>query len=102
MVGGGMINFQTYCGAPAYCDTCADVVEANYFDDRPVCPKCKESITFYNDPTLRRKKNKISKRTTLVFSWTLRKTFKLFDTEYRCPKCSRFRLKFSDAGICWD
>ena len=102
LVGGGMMNFQSYCGAPAFCDTCADVVVANYFDDKPACPNCKKAITFYDDPSLRRKKSAISKRTPMLFSWTLGRTFEMRDTEYLCPKCNRVWLKFSDAGIDWD
>ncbi len=101
-VGGGMMNFQTYCGAPALCETCADMLVVNYLDDQPACPKCKGAITFYNAPRLRRKKRQVSKRTPLVFSWTLGRTFKLPDTEYRCPRCGEVRMRFFDAGICWD
>ena len=102
-VGGGMMNFQTYCGAPALCEACADMVEVNYLADQPACPNCKGAITFYNAPRLRRKTRRGSQRPPPVFSWELGKgSFKLPDTEYRCPRCGEVKMRFFDAGICWD
>lgn len=102
-VGGGMADFQTYCGAPALCETCRAVVVVNYLDDQPVCPTCTEPVTFYDAPALRRSPRRVSSKTPLVFSWKVKKgTFKLPDTEYRCPRCGGVKMRFSDAGLCWD
>jgi hypothetical protein len=101
-VGGGMANFQTYCGAPALCETCRTIEIVNYLDDQPVCPGCQGAITFYNSPSLRRKLGRGSKIEP-VFSWKLEKgSFKLPDTEYRCPRCGEVKMRFFDAGVCWD
>ena len=98
-VGGGMMNFQTYCGAPALCEACADMLVVNYLDDQPACPMCKGAIMFYNAPRLRRKLRRGSPGTPLIFSWTLEKgSFKLPDTEYRCPRCGKVKMRFFDLG----
>jgi len=102
-VGGGMTNFETYCGAPALCESCRTVEVVNYLDERPKCPTCKGPLKFYDDPTLRRKPRRVSSRTPLVFSWKLDKgSFKLPNTQYRCPRCGEVKMRFFDAGVEWD
>lgn len=84
------------------CETCHTVEVANYLDKRPTCPTCGGPVTFYDAPKLRGQGGP-DNESALVFSWRVKnKALKLPDTEYRCPKCGAVKMRFSDAGVCWD
>jgi DNA-directed RNA polymerase subunit RPC12/RpoP len=96
--GGGFHNFQTFCGAPGYCETCKKFVLGNYLDSNVKCPDCGKKFKFYNDASLQKPTNK----TELIFSWnTNAGEFKLPDTTYLCGNCGKFNLKFENTGN-WD
>jgi Zn finger protein HypA/HybF involved in hydrogenase expression len=39
-LGGGMMDFSTYCNFTFYCENCGIIFEGNAFDDKVTCPKC--------------------------------------------------------------
>jgi hypothetical protein len=100
-LGGGMMNFTTYCGAPALCSGCGELHVLNYLDPRPSCPECGRDVSFYNDPQLRSELN-AGDSSEPVFSWRLETgTFVLADGLFRCPRCGNFDMRFVRVGY-WD
>jgi len=103
-LGGGMMNFTTYCGAPALCDSCGAFLVLNYLDPNPRCGDCKGTVRFYNDPALRSTSEQSDQKSHDVFSWNVGGrlgTFSLPDTEYLCPKCREIKMSFVSVGN-WD
>ena len=99
LAGGGMQNFQTFCGAPAFCTQCQKFVLLNYLAEDTSCPDCGAEVTFYNDPSLQQAPKKAH---GTIFTWNTQKgEFILPDTSYRCPSCGKFDLHFQNAGN-WD
>jgi len=99
-VGGGMLNFTTYCNFPSYCNDCKDLIEVNLFDTNILCPKCNGlNIVAYDDDHICKEK------ATVISSWDteekLGRELVLTDGKYLCPKCNSFSLSFEDAGY-WD
>jgi hypothetical protein len=99
-LGGGMMNFTTYCNFPYYCKNCRILFEANLLGKRISCRKCHgKDILPYDDNSLCRQKG------NTVFSWhigeAIEKELILTDGKYLCPKCGDFGMSFSDVGN-WD
>ena len=102
LAGGGMANFQTFCGAPAFCPSCEDFVLLNFLAEDTGCPNCGTPVTFYNDPSLQAPLKAGKKPVGIVFEWNTSKgQFLLPDTKYRCGKCGKFDLHFKNKGS-WD
>lgn len=103
LAGGGMANFQTFCGVPGVCGTCNKFILQNYLGEDKSCQDCGTSITFYNDPSLQVSlPAKGSKPGGIIFEWnTPAGSFTLPDTRYFCPNCGKFNLTFKNAGN-WD
>ena len=98
-LGGGMIDFRTYFGVPAYCSKCNSVEVVNLLDKRPLCRNCGSSVTLYNDQSLKKSKE-INEE--IVFEWNHRnKNFRLYSGNYYCPSCHKYNMKFKDMGN-WD
>jgi len=99
-LGGGMENFQTYCGFPYLCPTCREVTVANYLDATPSCDSCgTKSITSYATRALmgeREKGNAFDK-----YLGPERGTLTLPQGTYLCPKCEKKTLRFEWGGM-WD
>ena len=99
-LGGGMLNFKTYFGVPAYCSKCNTIEVVNYLEKKPFCKKCEGSVTIYNDQSLKESgKDNIEER---VFEWNHgNNKFTLYYGNYFCPKCHTYNMKFIDVGF-WD
>jgi len=103
-VGGGMLNFTTYCGAPARCVVCGAFNVVNYLDSAPQCPQCGGDVQFYDDPALQTPPDPAMPSRRDVFNWYLDqqgRSFRLPDTTYQCPQCAELRLSFTQRGN-WD
>lgn len=96
-VGGGMSNFNVFCGFPAICAKCKKVVVLNYLEADHHCPTCHGAVTFYDDPST----HGDGKMT--VFDWNLEdgKKLRLSESQNLCPRCGKKTLKFQHWG-CWD
>ena len=94
LFGGGMDNFKTYLGAPAYCMKCNKMTITNYLNPKSRCSLCRGKIVYYNDESLQIKKDKDDS----YFEWG---DFILPDSSYKCPECGEFMLRFSFIGN-WD
>ncbi|HMR66390.1 MAG TPA: hypothetical protein PKE64_20450 [Anaerolineae bacterium] len=99
--GGGKMDFQTYCGAPALCTDCGQFAALNWLDKDVPCPACGGEIRFYDDPALRSRSNVVTQPGSPVFSWNARGGFTLPDNRYYCPDCQEMRMRFDNIG-CWD
>ena len=100
--GGGFLNFQKTCNAPAICIKCSKFLIKNYMKKETVkCPTCRGKVTFYNDSTLQRPTVKVE--FDEIFSWNIddESLFTLPNTKYLCPKCKKMTLVFGHGG-CWD
>ncbi len=98
IAGGGFQNFQTFCGAPGYCEKCHKFVLGNYLDPKEKCPYCGQKFKYYNDPSLQTP----AKTTEIAFSWNTNiGEFRLPKTTYLCGNCGRFNLRFENIGN-WD
>lgn len=103
-VGGGMRNFETYCGAPALCCDCGVIHILNYLDRPHVCPHCGNAVVFYNDPRLFSLPATKTEDRPAVFSWHVpgeAEPFVLLDVDYLCPTCREMHLRFTLTGF-WD
>jgi hypothetical protein len=100
--GGGMANFKSYCGVPAYCSACKTMEILNWLEDSPRCITCQAKPVFYNDPSLQEKLSAGAKPRD-VFSWHTDKkgTLILPDVKYLCPRCGKLMLRFTITGM-WD
>lgn len=102
--GGGFLNFQTICSAPAICLNCNRFLIKNYMKKYSKCPVCWKKVTFYNDPSVQIQINESYKKSDNVFSWHVndeKGEFRLPNTRYLCPKCGKMTLKFEKVGN-WD
>ncbi len=103
-VGGGFTNFMHTCNAPAICLHCDELLVRNYVERNTArCPRCRNTVTFYDDPSVEGPWTETGGYDYLV---SLRiadtgKFFKLADTEHLCPKCKNMTLIFEDKGR-WD
>jgi Zn finger protein HypA/HybF involved in hydrogenase expression len=96
-----METFMTTCYFPCLCEHCHSVVRINLLGKTKRCPKCRSPNTIpYNDPELSKSLGR-----HLVAEWSipeLGRELKLTDGNYRCPRCRKMMLRFSDSGLCWD
>lgn len=105
--GGGFLNCNESCGAPALCQRCNLFVVKNYLKIFCRCPQCKKKVLFYDDPSLQKGPPiNFDKEveTDSVFSWNMHDKNKLFilpNTYYFCPECGKFAMTFEDVGD-WD
>jgi len=102
MVGGGMLNFDTVCYAPAICLRFNIFLVKNYLKKYSKCPKCRKKVVFYNNPIVQEKLKRNENRYNDIFSWRLEKSeFQLLDLNYLCPECGKMSLRFVREGH-WD
>ena len=102
-VGGGMMDFEDTCMAPAICKKCDNFLVLNLLNKSACCPKCKNKVIYYNDPSLQEETDLSKAKHEHIFSWYIseKKSFVLPPTKYYCPKCKKMELEFRDVG-CWD
>jgi len=99
-LGGGMMNFETECSFPYYCQECNKLFIGNIYNKKVTCSECNSTdVVAYN------KKEMISPFDTdiMVISETISfpDNLSLTNREYFCPKCQEYHLKFSFTGM-WD
>jgi DNA-directed RNA polymerase subunit RPC12/RpoP len=80
---------------PAYCGRCRELVVLNYKEPHPRCPRCNGTVTWYTDPSLRKKRDRKERE---EIRWN---DFCLPDADYLCPRCGAMTMKFSVTGT-WD
>ena len=102
-LGGGMLNFQNHCGAPALCTSCGRFQVLNYLDETAMCEACRGEVRFYDHPSLRGPMPTEGRSSDPVFSWNLDdgRKFLLPGGLYVCPKCRQKTLRFESQGN-WD
>ncbi len=81
-IGGGMMNFQSFCSFPFYCKGCQSLVTVNLLSRTPKCPECKSTeVLAYDNQGLRKQKGK-----NVVANWNaagkLGRRLKLTDGKY--------------------
>lgn len=101
-IGGGMGNFGTRCYFPCLCEGCHDIVKVNLLATIKRCPKCRsKNLVPYDDPRL-----SDSPGQHTVAEWSMQdelgRDLRLTDGNYRCPKCGKLTLRFTDSGVVWD
>src|SRR5438128_1055567 len=100
LIGGGMQNFATTCYFPCLCEHCHSIVQVNLLAKTHRCPKCRSSKTIpYDDGRLRKSPGR-----HVMAEWNLPelgRELKLTDGKYRCPKCDKMTLRFSETAL-WD
>ena len=98
-IGGGMMDFTTICLFPCLCNSCRNVVETNLLSKTPECPGCgTANPTPYDDPRVVG-----SPGENIVSEWNveehLGRELTLTDGSYKCPKCEKMTLRFTDTGV---
>ncbi len=92
-IGGGMMNFTTFCGFPVCCNECHQVSSPNLLDDPIKCMECESTdVMPYDDARLRH-----GEGTRSVAGWHLEelgRDLELTDAHYYCPACGSFTLNF--------
>jgi len=102
--GGGMSNFLKVCNAPAICLNCNIFLIENYIEKHSKCPKCREKVTFYNDPKVQEQVSESYETYNDIFSWNIndeKGEFRLPNTRYYCPGCNEMTMEFLSVGN-WD
>jgi hypothetical protein len=95
MIGGGMLDYETYCSFPCCCEKCHSLVEANLLVKQLRCPKCRSTKMIpYGDHRLVGEKGE-----NVVESWD---DLSLSDGTYKCPECEKMTLRFRPGEILWD
>src|SRR5215467_2882136 len=90
LIGGGERNFRTYAAWPVSCNHCAALTTAN-FKKPLVCEVCHSpDVVPFSDPSLWKGDGKEETE-----RWG---DLRLTDGHYRCPKCSKFELRFGRAA----
>lgn len=102
MVGGGMLNYSTYCGFPVYCRSCKQLHAANLLASPVLCPECDGGdVAPYDSSALTGEQGDEE-----VFSWyaggMLGRIPCLTNGRYFCPACQQMRLRFELAPGSWD
>ena len=103
-VGGGMLDFNDTCSAPALCRTCNRFLVLNLLNRYSCCPKCRGPVIYYNDPSLQEEVKGSDQESFPIFCWSMmpeREDFVLPKTKYYCPKCGKMNLEFQHVGD-WD
>jgi hypothetical protein len=84
LIGGGMMNFMSFCGFPVYCKSCQSL-----------------EVLAYDDQSLSKGKGK-----NVVADWNmierLGRKLVLTDGKYFCPSCQKFGLSFRESDVLWD
>lgn len=94
MIGGGRSNFRTYCAWPVSCLRCEEITIANFRDQSLSCLKCGGAdVVQMTDKGFWKGDGR-----AILTAWEL----SLTDGHYRCPKCSKFELRFQGDGLLWD
>lgn len=100
-LGGGMMNFNTRCNFPFYCEGCNILFEDNIFNEKIICPNCHKGDIYSYDTA--KACGSVGEKT--VFDWNvgneIGRKLLLTDGDYICPSCHKFSLRFEDVG-CWD
>jgi len=99
-LGGGMMNFETYCGFPVYCPACEQLFVANLFEEPIRCPECSSNRVLPYDA-----EELCVTKGSVVFDWFVEvrndRALELTNGEYLCPDCGQFTLSFHMRGF-WD
>ncbi len=90
-LGAGRANFTTYAAWPVSCSVCAAVTTANFKQTPLACEKCHATdVLPFTDRSIW---NGDGEETEM---WS---ELRLTNDHYRCPKCSKFELRFgTNAG----
>jgi len=99
LVGGGMLNFTTFCACPAYCKSCGALTSTNILEVPHTCDRCGSEVVSYNSPELQ-----ATRRGERVVSWNpgQGEPLVLTDGDHFCPACGLYQMKFEAGGFCWD
>jgi DNA-directed RNA polymerase subunit RPC12/RpoP len=102
LIGGGMMNFHTTCFFPCLCESCHSIVQVNLLAKAIRCPECRAPNPIpYDDPRLQGAPGKHN-----VAEWNMKsqlgRKLVLTDGRYRCSKCGKMSLQFSEDDLCWD
>jgi len=102
-LGGGMLNFETYCGVPVLCKTCGSLQVVNLLDPCCCCGTCHGPVEFYHKVVPRTAPELRETLTNRLFSWRLGggDTLVLPDSGHLCPRCHEQHMRFVDTGR-WD
>ena len=99
-LGGGMLNFHSYCEVPCYCDDCEIVFSRNIFtiearegEGRIRCSKCRKKVTYYGDIV----QGSYNKEYNMDWSFS-DKTYYLKGDKQYCPKCKKDELQIYPIG----
>jgi len=98
-VGGGMLNYTTFCAWPAYCKSCGALTSTNLLEVPHTCHRCGSEVLPYNSPELR-----ATQGGKVVVWWKLKEgeDVVLTDDNHFCPACGLYQMKFEAGGIRWD
>jgi hypothetical protein len=90
-LGGGKLDFESFCGAPAICRTCAVVKTVNALAPLS-CPTCRGAVELLAD-------ERGEEGASMAMSWRLRDSILVIRPgPHVCPKCQRAALSISHAG----
>ncbi len=97
MLGAGMANFEEQCRAPARCETCEEVVDADIVDPGAACPHCGGAVTFYVEPL----PADTGDGTIRGVDWVLPdgRLLVLGPGPFHCPRCGDRTLRFHMSGL---
>lgn len=103
-IGGAMSNFMTTCLFPCLCESCHNIVDVNLLEQPTKCPECGADDPIpYDDPRLLGLLGKRILAACTVRGEHLDRELTLTDGQYKCPKCKKMCLEFSDEFlILWD
>ena len=95
-----MRNHRTHTAMPVSCRRCEAVTTANSKQSPPTCSECGSeevvSFTYWRQWRV---------RPPVLYRWG---DLKLFDSEYSCPKCGEYKLRFGtnasgrNGPLLWD
>lgn len=97
MLGAGMANFEEECRAPARCETCEEVVDADIVDPRSGVPPlrgCSHVLRRAGSP-------RHGDGTIRGVDWVLPdgRLLVLGPGPFHCPRCGERTLRFGMAGL---
>jgi DNA-directed RNA polymerase subunit RPC12/RpoP len=99
-LGGGMRSYETYAAWPVSCNRCRAITTANFKESPLTCNQCgSRGVVAVSDPAIWK-----GGTDRILETWG---ELKLYDGEYKCPRCDEFALRFgTDTGghgkMFWD
>ena len=100
-LGGGMMNFPSYCEIPCYCDECEIVFskniltkEAKQGEGRIRCVKCRKKVSYYGNIV----NDDYNKEYHMEWYIGDGKTYFLKGDNQHCPKCKKKKLQIYPVG----